>query len=44
MVINKILQKVEKEQEKRILLESTELDAQGEEGKEWWKILKLYLW
>ena len=33
-VENKILQKVEKEQEKRILLESTELDAQGEEGKE----------
>ena len=33
-VENKILQKVEKEQEKRILLESTELDVQGEEGKE----------
>ena len=33
-VENKILQKVEKEQEKRILLESAELDAQGEEGKE----------
>ena len=33
-VENKILQKVEKEQEKRIRLESTELDAQGEEGKE----------
>ena len=33
-VENKILQKVEKEQEKRILLESTELDDQGEEGKE----------
>ena len=33
-VENKILQKVEKEQEKRIRLESTEPDAQGEEGKE----------
>ena len=33
-VENKILQKVEKEQEKRIRLESIELDAQGEEGKE----------